>query len=153
MHEYTAKIAWSRRGAKFTDGRYSRAHEWSFDGGINVPASSSPLSVPPPFSKVEAVDPEEALVASASSCHMLWFLSLAARRGFVVEEYLDRAVGVMEADAEGKLAITRIVLRPEISFAEGKAPEAEVLHSLHEAAHGECYIARSLRAAIRIQEA
>src|SRR5207248_10853633 len=115
MHKYEARVRW-KRGAdeKFTDNRYGRGHEWMFDGGVKVPASSSPLSVKVPYSVVEAVDPEEALVAATSSCHMLWFLSLAAAGGFVVEGYEDNAIGTMDRNPEGKQAITRIVLKPRI---------------------------------------
>lgn len=152
MHRYEATISWSRNGAKFTDNRYARAHEWRFDGGVIVPASSSPRVVPVPLSSEAAVDPEEALVASASSCHMLWFLSLAARRGFVVEHYRDRPFGVMEPDHEGKIAFTRITLRPEIEFGDGLRPAPEELRSLHDAAGDECFIARSLKAEIVVEE-
>ena len=113
MAEYKAFINWNRDGASFTDNRYSRGHSWLFDGGIEVPASSSTHVVPLPLSVAAAVDPEEALVASAASCHMLWFLSIATKRGFVVESYTDRATGIMEKNSEGKLAITRITLRPK----------------------------------------
>lgn len=151
MHRYEARITWKRAGARFTDNRYSRGHEWSFDGGTRVPASSSPLSVPVPYSVSEAVDPEEALVASASSCHMLWFLSLAAKQGFVVESYVDEAYGVMEKNTDGKLAFTRIVLRPTIEFSGDRVPTREQLDSLHHSAHEECYIASSLKAEVVVE--
>jgi organic hydroperoxide reductase OsmC/OhrA len=148
MHIYQARVAWKRNGATFSDSRYSRVHEWSFDGGTRIVASASPSAVPAPYSSAEAVDPEEALVACASSCHMLWFLLIAAKRGYVVESYVDDAVGVMEKNAEGKMAITRITLRPRIEFAAGKAPSAEQLESLHHGAHEECFIASSLKSEI-----
>ncbi len=151
MHKYEARISWQRAGAKFTDNRFSRGHEWSFDGGVKVPASASPTVVPKPYSVAEAVDPEEALVASASSCHMLWFLSLAAKRGFVVESYLDEAFGVMEKNAAGKLAFSRITLRPRIRFLAEKTPSAEALASLHHEAHDECFIANSLKCEIVVE--
>ena len=151
MHEYGARVAWKRDGAKFTDNRYSRGHEWSFDGGVKVPASSSPLAVPVPLSLEEAVDPEEALVAAASSCHMLWFLSLAAKRGFVVDAYVDDAVGVMDKDAQGKTAITRITLRPRIEFSGTPRPSAEDLEALHHSAHEKCFIANSLKSEVVIE--
>ncbi len=150
MHRYEARISWSRNGEKFSDNRYSRGHEWSFDGGAKVAASSSPSIVPAPYSVVEAVDPEEALVASASSCHMLWFLSVAARRGFVVDSYLDEAFGVMEKNPAGKLAFSRITLRPRIEFWQ-KAPSAEELAALHHAAHDECFIANSLKCEVAVE--
>jgi len=151
VHRYEARISWVRNGAKFSDNRYSRGHEWSFDGGVRVVASSSPAVVPLPYSVVEAVDPEEALVASASSCHMLWFLSLAARRGFVVESYLDEAFGVMEKNLEGKLAFSRITLRPRIQFLDENSPSTEELRSLHHAAHDECFVANSLKCDVVVE--
>jgi organic hydroperoxide reductase OsmC/OhrA len=151
MHKYEAEISWKRQGAEFSDNRYSRGHEWSFDGGVKIMASSSPLSVPVPYSVVEAVDPEEALVASAASCHMLWFLSIAAGRGFIVESYTDKACGIMEKNSEGKIAITRITLRPKIEFSMDRAPSPEELQSLHHSAHDECYIANSLKSEVVVE--
>lgn len=151
QHRYGARIAWERQGAAFLDGRYSRGHRWEFDGGAVVPASSSPLVVPEPMSVARHVDPEEALVASAAGCHMLWFLSLAAKRGFVVERYADEPFGVMEPDERGRLAFTRIVLRPVVEFAGERRPSSDELAALHEAAHDECYIANSLRATIVVE--
>lgn len=151
MHKYEAQITWKRNGAKFSDNRYSRGHEWSFDGGTKVAASSSPLVVPAPYSVVEAVDPEEALIASASSCHMLWFLLVAAKRGFVIDSYVDEAFGIMDKTAEGKMAITRITLRPKIEFTGDKLPSVEELQSLHHSAHDECFIANSLKSEIVIE--
>jgi organic hydroperoxide reductase OsmC/OhrA len=144
MHRYEARIDWRRDGAVFTDNRYSRGHEWSFDGGVTVRASSSPLTVKVPYSIGAAVDPEEALVAATASCHMLWFLSLAAQRGFVVEGYSDDAFGVMEKNAQGKLAFTRITLRPRIEFEGATRPSSEQIAALHHQAHEECFIANSL---------
>src|ERR1700674_1498633 len=117
MSEYVATIRWARRvGERFSDNRYSRAHQWEFDGGVTVPASASPHVLPPPLSNLAAVDPEEAFVASLSSCHMLWFLTLAARQGFVVESYADRAIGYLEKNEGGRLAITRVIVLPAIQF-------------------------------------
>lgn len=149
-HRYEARIAWRRGDATFSDNRYSRGHEWIFDGGVKVPASSSPAIVPR-YSVERAVDPEEALVASASSCHMLWFLSLAASRGFVVDSYVDDAVGVMEKNADGKLAITRITLRPRIAFSGEATPDAVSLDELHGDAHASCFIANSLKSEIVVE--
>ncbi|MBI2994144.1 MAG: OsmC family protein [Gammaproteobacteria bacterium] len=151
MHQYQARVTWKRQDAKFTDNRYSRGHEWSFDGGVTVPASSSPASVPLPLSIAQAVDPEEALVAAASSCHMLWFLSLAARRGFVVDAYTDEAFGVIGKDENGKQFITRVTLRPKIEFSGAKMPSTEELEALHHAAHEECFIANSLKSEVLIE--
>jgi len=144
VHRYEARIAWQRAGAKFTDNRYNRGHEWSFDGGVTVPASSSPNTVRLPYSVAAAVDPEEALVAATSSCHMLWFLSLAAQRGFVVDSYVDDAFGVMEKNAAGKLAFSSIHLRPRIAFTGERLPTPDDLQALHHAAHEECFVANSL---------
>lgn len=153
MHEYQARISWRRNGARFTDNRYSRGHEWSFDGGVIVSASSSPQVVPVPYSKLDAIDPEEAMVASASSCHMLFFLSLAAKQGFVVEGYVDEAIGVMEENSAGKLAFSRIILRPKVVFFGEPSPSAAEIESLHHAAHEECFIANSLRCEIVVEDA
>jgi organic hydroperoxide reductase OsmC/OhrA len=144
-HEYKAVIVWKRgSGEAFTDLKFSRAHQWSFDGGITVPASASPLSVRVPYARAEAVDPEEALVAALSSCHMLTFLYLAAKRGLVVNSYEDEAVGIMSKNARGKLFVSKTTLRPRISFADAQAPEAAQLAELHHAAHEDCYIANSV---------
>ena len=145
MSEYTARITWKRAGAVFSDRRYSRAHRWIFDGGIEVPASSSPHVVPPPMSLPEAIDPEEAFVAALASCHMLFFLGIAAARDFVVDEYRDEAVGEMGKTAEGRMAMTRVVLRPAIRFAGGRLPAAEEFQAMHHLANEECYIANSVR--------
>ena len=145
MHQYSATIQWEDSEGKFQTGQYSRAHQWHFDGGIMVPASSSPLVVRLPFSRAEAVDPEEAFVASLSSCHMLWFLSITARRGFCVDRYADAAVGVMARNAQGKLAMTRVTLRPEVTFSGARVPSREEVVDLHEAAHDACFIANSVR--------
>ncbi|WP_349740593.1 OsmC family protein [Roseateles cavernae] len=144
MAEFSASVTWARRADEvFTDQRYSRRHAWGFDGGAQVPASSSPHSVPLPYSDPAAVDPEEAFVASLSSCHMLWFLSLAAKAGWVVESYRDDALGVMARNARGKLAMTRVTLRPVVQFA-GAAPDAAAHEALHHTAHEACYIASSV---------
>ena len=150
---YTATVAWDRHGAAFTDHRYSRAHRWEFDGGIEVPASASPHSVPLPLSVAEAVDPEEAFVASVASCHMLWFLAIAARRGYVVDSYRDAASAVMGPDAGGRLAILDVYLRPTVRFADGKGVAGEGLAELHHAAHVECFIANSIRSAVHCDPA
>lgn len=150
-HEYTAQLIWQRGDQPFLDQRYSRAHEWIFDGGLHVGASSSPLSVPLPMSDPDKVDPEEALVAAVSSCHMLFFLSLAAQAGFVVDDYRDHAQGSMGKNAQGKTAITRIVLRPAIAFAGERRPSGAQLAALHHAAHDKCYIANSITAEVLVE--
>lgn len=150
-HEYRATVSWTRGDAKFSDNRYSRAHVWRFDGGIEVPASSSPLSVRLPFSVAEAVDPEEAFVASVSSCHMLTFLFLAAGDGFVVDRYEDEAVGTMTKNAKGKLHVSKVTLRPAIAFSGDKQPSAAEVVALHHHAHEECYIANSILSEVVIE--
>src|SRR5215475_6030630 len=125
-HEYHATVRWQREaGVTFTDQRYSRGHSWSFDGGITVPGSSSPHSVRLPFSVAEAVDPEEALVAALSSCHMLTFLYVAAKQGFVVDAYADAAVGEMTKNEGGKFWVSKVTLAPAITFSGEKRPTSE----------------------------
>jgi organic hydroperoxide reductase OsmC/OhrA len=151
VSNYFATIRWSRGDAAGAGDQYSRAHSWTFDGGVEVPASSSPHVVPPPLSKADAVDPEEAFVASLSSCHMLWFLDLAHRRGFVVDDYVDAAEGVMAKNAEGKLAMTVVTLRPRIAFSGEKQPTREEVQALHHRAHERCFIASSVKSDVRVE--
>lgn len=151
MATYTAEIAWSRGGQTFTDQRYSRKHLLRFDGGVLVAASSSPHVVPVPYSAVDAVDPEEAFVASLSSCHMLWFLSIAAAQGYVVDDYHDLAEGLMGKNAQGRFAMSVVTLRPLVRFSGHKTPSAAELAALHHAAHEECYIAASVRSEVRCE--
>ena len=151
MAIYTAVVSWERGEQDFLDNRYSRAHLWRFDGGIEVPASASPHVVPLPLSNAAAVDPEEAFVASLSSCHMLWFLSIAAKRQFRVDRYLDNAQGVMAKNADGKLAMTRVTLRPEVSFSGERRPSREELERMHHQAHEECFIASSVKSELRCE--
>jgi len=151
MTDYHASVTWQRDGAKFTDNRYRRAHTWTFDEGLEVPASSSPHSVPLPLSEARAVDPEEALVAAVSSCHMLWFLSLAAKRGIVVESYDDQPVGTLGRNATGKEAITVITLRPRITFGSDVSPSADEVAALHHESHELCCLAHSVTAEVRCE--
>ena len=153
MSKYHAEIAWQREGDRFTQGRYSRAHVWRFDGGVEVPASASPHVVPLPFSVEAAVDPEEAFVASLSSCHMLWFLSIAAKHGYVVDHYHDHAVGLMAQDAQGRLAITEVTLRPEVRFCGDTLPDRATQEAMHHEAHEACFIAASVRSEVRCEPA
>lgn len=148
MAHYSAQIVWSRGEQPFTDNRYSRAHQWLFDGGVECAASSSPHVVPLPFSVEQAVDPEEAFVASLSSCHMLWFLSLAAKHGYCVDRYVDRASGTMGRNGEGRIAMLQVVLAPEVAFSGDKIPTAEEHEQLHAWAHHECFIANSVRSEV-----
>src|SRR4051812_34020448 len=151
-HKYEAKVTWSRQSSeKFVDNKYSRAHQWAFDGGITVRASSSPSVVPLPLSAADAVDPEEALVASASSCHMLYFLFFAAKRGFVVDRYEDEAFGVLEKNEAGKMFMSKITLRPQITVSGDKTPSADELQAMHHSAHEECFIATSLKSEIVVE--
>lgn len=151
MSEYQTTIRWDRQGAAFSDNRYSRAHTWSFDGGIEVPASSSPHVVPLPMSVAAAVDPEEAFVVSLSSCHMLWFLSLAAQGKWVVESYRDEAVGVLVRDANGRCFMSRVTLRPEVVFDGERQPTAAEIDALHHRAHEECFLANSVKTEVRCE--
>ena len=150
MHEYTAQVVWERKDAVFTDRRYSRAHVWRFDGGAEVPASSSPLVVREPLSDPKGVDPEEAFIAALSSCHMLFFLDFASRAGFAVDRYDDRAVGVMGKDSEGKDYVESVELRPHVTFAGDRRPSAEELAGLHHRSHDVCFIARSVKTKVTV---
>jgi organic hydroperoxide reductase OsmC/OhrA len=151
MSEYQAQIAWQRQSNEpFLDLRYSRAHSWKFDGGVVVPASSAVHSVPAPYSKPENVDPEEALVAAISSCHLLTFLYVAAKSRFIVDSYEDIAVGTMAADSRGRQAITTVVLAPKVVFSGSREPNEELVKNLHHEAHEQCYIANSVRSEILV---
>jgi len=152
MSTYTATIRWSREGgADFAKGQYSRAHEWAFDGGHVMPASASPHIVPAPWSDLAGVDPEEAFVASLSSCHMLFFLDFARRAGFVVDSYTDEAEGELRKRADGRMAMTRVALRPRIGWG-GQAPDAAALADLHHKAHEACFIANSVTTEVTVQQ-
>jgi organic hydroperoxide reductase OsmC/OhrA len=145
MSHYSALVKWERGNQPFLDSRYDRGHVWLFDGGVEVPASSSPAVIPLPFSQAAAVDPEEAFIASLSSCHMLWFLSIAAKAQFIVDSYEDRAEGIMAQNPDGKYAMTKVTLRPRVVFSGTAQPVEARLVALHHAAHDECYIANSVR--------
>ena len=151
MAGYVATIEWSRGDQPFLDQKYSRVHDWRFDGGAVVKGSPAPTSVPAPMSDPSAVDPEEALVAAVSSCHMLFFLAFAAKAGFVVDRYRDDAVGTMGRDERGRMAITQVVLRPDIAFS-GTGPDKAALADLHHRAHEHCYIANSIRGEVRVEQ-
>ena len=148
MSTYSATIHWQREGQAFVDRRYRRNHVWRFDGGLELPASSSPQVVPLPMSDAAAVDPEEAFVAALSSCHLLWFLDLACRAGWLVDDYQDAADGVLAADAQGRLAMTRVTLRPQVRFAGDRQPDGAEIHCLHQAAHEACFIANSVKSEV-----
>ncbi len=144
MSVHGATISWERGTDAFLDGKYSRRHVWRFDGGLEVPGSSSPHTVRAPYSDPAAVDPEEAFVASIASCHMLWFLSIAAGRGFRVDRYADEASGTMARNAAGKVAVTRVVLRPAVVFSDDRIPDRAEIEAMHHEAHAECFIANSV---------
>ena len=151
MSIYTATIRWTRTGdGDFAKGQYSRAHQWAFDGGLTVPASPSPHIVPAPWNDPNGVDPEEAFVASLSSCHMLFFVDFARRAGFVVDSYIDEAEGVLEKRADGKIAVTKVTLRPKIAWAAAE-PGAEQLAQLHHRSHEDCFIANSVNCEVRVE--
>ena len=150
MSRYTALIQWSCNTDSFVENKYSRAHSWTFDGGMTVAASSSPTIVPEPWSDAANVDPEEAFVASLSSCHMLWFLSIAGSEGLIVNSYKDNAEGVMTKNGSGQLAITQITLNPKTAFDSARSPSKIELAELHKATHDKCFIANSVNSNITI---
>jgi organic hydroperoxide reductase OsmC/OhrA len=151
MSTYSATIRWTRDpSTDFAKGQYSRAHEWAFDGGAVVPASPSPHVVPAPWSDQAAVDPEEAFVASLSSCHMLFFVDFARRAGFVVDSYVDEAEGLLEKRVDGKTAMTRVTLRPRVTWG-GEAPDAAAIADLHHRAHEACFIANSVTTEVTVE--
>lgn len=145
MHEYTAETTWLRDQQPFIDNRYSRRHVIRFDGGAEVAGSSSPLSVRVPMSDVTAVDPEELFVASLSSCHMLWFLSIAAAGKYCVDRYVDMAQGRMEKGPAGKMCMSVVTLRPRVTFSGERLPDESEVRAMHHRAHDECFIAHSVR--------
>lgn len=151
MASYKATIAWERKDESFSDNRYSRAHTWRFDGGVELRASSSPHVVPLPYSVEDAVDPEEAFIASLSSCHMLWFLSIAAKRGYCIDRYEDVAEGILARNAGGKLAMTVVTLRPRVAFSGDELPTTAEIDTMHHEAHEACFIANSVTADLRCE--
>jgi len=151
MAQYVAEILWQRGEQDFLSNRYSRRHVMRFDGGVEVLGSSSPHVVPVPMSDPGAVDPEEAFVASLSSCHMLWFLSIAAKRRFCVDRYRDAAVGTMAKNAVGKMAMTVVTLHPEVTFSGVMHPTRAQIDQMHHEAHEECFIANSVKTEVRCE--
>lgn len=147
MSEHKATIIWKKESGQFTYDTYNRGHLWRFDAGIEVKASATPAYL----GNADMVDPEEALAASLSSCHMLTFLAFACKKKFVVESYEDEAVAHVEKNAEGKMAVTRIVLHPRVVFSGEKSPTAAELEQLHQGAHEFCFIANSLKAAVSVE--
>jgi organic hydroperoxide reductase OsmC/OhrA len=153
MHGHHATIDWQRREPDFLRGRYSREHTWTFDGGVTVPASPSPSVVPQPWSNPANVDPEEAFVAAVSSCHMLTFLWLAAKAGYVVDCYRDEAVGVMTKNENGVPWVSTVTLRPQIVYSGDQQPDAAAEADLHHHAHEQCFIAQSIKTDVKVEPA
>lgn len=151
MSEHKAIISWKRTSDEFLKGKYSREHWWTFDGGLNVPASPSPSVVPTPYSNPANVDPEEAYVAAISSCHMLTFLFLASKLGFQVDGYKDEAVGVMAKIENGVAWVSAVTLHPQIIYSGAKLPTAAEVEHLHHLAHVQCFIANSVKTAITVK--
>lgn len=150
MFQYNATILWQRGSQKFIDNKYSRAHQWQFSGNTTIEASASSHIVPLPYSIEENVDPEEAFVASLSSCHMLFFLSIAAKKKLVIDRYEDRAIGFLDRDPEGKMAMTRVILDPLIHYS-GTTASKEQEQKIHHLAHQECFIANSVKTKIEVK--
>ncbi|PKA39421.1 OsmC family protein [Rhizobium sullae] len=149
MTTFSAEVSWQRGEGSFTDGKYSRGHVWNFDGGLSVPASASPHNVPLPYAVAENVDPEEAYVAALSSCHMLFYLWLASKKGMVVDSYVDAATGIMEK-IDGKMLVSRVELKPAVVYA-GEAPSREMEKQLHHEAHDLCFLANSVKTKIDVR--
>ncbi|GAA6167032.1 OsmC family protein [Sessilibacter corallicola] len=151
MSDHFALVKWTRRKSEvFTNNKYSRRHIWQFDEGIQVPASVAPSLVVPPYSSADAVDPEEAFVASLSSCHMLFFLSIAARQHLVVDSYTDHAVGTMEINNVGRISITKVILRPKVVFQGENVPSYDQVKAIHDNSHQQCFIANSVNTEVII---
>ncbi len=147
MSQHQAKISWRRNSEPFEYSTYPRDHTWSFQGGVEIPASAAPDYLGSDF----RIDPEEAYVAALSSCHMLTFLAISAKRKVVVDSYVDDAVGYLEKDEDGKLCMARVVLRPEIMFAPDSEPTQEELRKLHHSAHQHCFIANSVKTVVEVE--
>ena len=151
MAEHRAVIKWTHLQGDFLKGTYSREHTWTFDGGQTVPASSSPHAVRPPFSNPDNVDPEEAFVASLSSCHMLTYLYVASRKGFQISSYEDDAAGVLTKNERGIPWVSSVVLHPRITYAGEKNPTREEEEAMHHAAHDQCFIANSVKTDVKVE--
>jgi organic hydroperoxide reductase OsmC/OhrA len=151
MTTYTSQTLWQRKEQNFLDNRYSRQHVLRFDGGAEVAGSSSPHVVPLPLSDAAVVDPEEMFIASLSSCHMLWFLSTAAKRKFCVDRYFDAASGVMEKNADSKLFVSVVTLRPEVQFSGDRLPTRGEIDAMHHEAHADCFIANSVKSQVLLK--
>lgn len=152
MSTYTATLTWKRGDQPFADGKYSRGHDIAFDAGFSIAGSSSPHVVRPPLSRVDAADPEELMVAALSSCHMLFFLDFARRGGFVIDSYIDQPEGVLAKTADGKMAMTKITLKPKVEWSGDKRPSAADIHDLHHRSHENCFIANSFNGEVVVEE-
>ena len=151
MSEHKAIIRWERTTEGFLKGRYSREHTWSFDGGLSVPASASPAVVPAPYFNPAGIDPEEAYVASLSSCHMLTFVWLAYQQGFQIDRYEDEAVGITSKNEMGVPWVSVVTLHPRITFSGAKLPAPADEERLHHLAHEQCFIANSVKTQINVE--
>jgi organic hydroperoxide reductase OsmC/OhrA len=151
MTVHTVEALWQRGAQDFLDQRYSRGHLLRFDGGLAIPGSSSPQVVPVPMSDPTALDPEEAFLSALSSCHLLWFLSIAAGRGFRVDRYFDAASGVLATDEAGRTMMSQVTLRPEVAFSGDTLPTRAQVEQMHEHAHQQCFIANSVKTAVRCE--
>jgi organic hydroperoxide reductase OsmC/OhrA len=147
MSEHKVNLSWKRGDAPFEYQKYPRNHTWKFDGGHEMTASAAPAYLGDP----KQVDPEEAFVASLSSCHMLTFLAIACKKRFVLDEYTDEAVGIMEKNAEGRLAITRVTLKQRIKFSGDKQPTAAEIEEMNHMAHDQCFIANSVKTEVKVE--
>ena len=153
MSHHQAIIYWKLTGPDFLKGKYSRQHTWTFDGGLTVPASPSPSIVPVPFSNPANIDPEEAFVAAISSCHMLTYLWLASRKGFLVESYHDTAVGMMTKNQSGVSWVSTVRLTPKIAYGGEQVPTPAEEERLHHLAHEQCFIANSIKTEVTVGDA
>tara|TARA_B100000767_G_scaffold266100_1_gene283016 strand:+ start:296 stop:772 length:477 start_codon:yes stop_codon:yes gene_type:complete len=152
MSTYVATVQWQRSlNEQFIDNQYSRAHQWLFDGGSIIDASSSPHIVASPHSVEANVDPEEAFIASLSSCHMLFFLSIAAKHKFIIDKYEDNASGILQKNNQGKYAMTKVTLKPEVIFSSNAKPSLKKFEKMHHQAHQQCFIANSVHTDIVIE--
>lgn len=151
MENFSATIYWERGNQEFLDKKYSRAHTWKFDGGAVIAASSSPHVLPPPMSDPSGVDPEEAFVAAISSCHMLWFLAMAAKHHWLVDSYEDQPTGKMDKNGEGKTAVAVVTLRPKVNFGGENQPTSDEINTMHQEGHDLCFIANSVKSEIHIE--
>ena len=151
MSEHTAVVSWKFSGTDYLKGKYSREHAWVFDGGVNVPASAAPSAVPAPYSNPACVDPEEAFVASLSSCHMLTYLFVAQKQGFEIDSYDDEAVGHVVKNEQGRMWVSEVTLRPQVVYSGDSQPSAADEDRLHRAAHDHCFIANSVKTEIKVE--